>query len=86
MRLMKIIYTNETDVNRLKTCLDMCAIKYVVHKDYEFIGGGAKYVIFIDKNKCTWNEVIREINRVHSVKMKYVNNMEIRNGLIYEEV
>ena len=84
MRLMKINYKNKNDVERLKTCFDMCAIRYIIFKEYEFVDGTALYSIFIDKNICKWADVIREINRVHPVKMKYLNNLEIKDGKLYE--
>lgn len=86
MRLMRIVYTKEKDVERLKTCLDMCAMRYVVFHDYDFVDGDAHYTIFIDKAKCKWNDVMREVNRVHPVPFKYVNNMEIKNGVLYEVI
>ena len=75
MRLMKIKYPHETKLkDRLHSCLDMCRIPHVVFDD------GNCFTIFIDKGKCTWNQVMTEVNRVHAVKFRYVNAMYIRSG------
>ncbi len=75
MRLMKIKYPHETELkDRLHSCLDMCRIPHVVFDD------GNCFTIFIDKGKCTWNQVMTEVNRVHAVKFRYVNAMYIRSG------
>ena len=80
MRLMKIKYPHiEALKDRLHVCLDICCIPHVIYDDYD------GYTIFIDKRRCTWNEVMQEVNRVHAVKFSYVNNMWIKNGSVYED-
>ena len=81
-RLMVIKYSCKEDtIQRLKTCLDMCCIKYVIFKQYDFTDGNSLYEIYIDKNKCTWQQVMREVNRVKSVKFNYVSDSYIdENG------
>ena len=75
MRLMKIKYPHETELkDRLHSCLDMCRIPHVVFDDVNC------FTIFIDKAKCTWQQVMTEVNRVHAVKFRYVNDMYIRKG------
>ena len=75
MRLMKIKYPHETELkDRLHSCLDMCRIPHVIFDDVNY------FTIFIDKGKCTWQQVIAEVNRVHAVKFRYVNDMYIRKG------
>ena len=51
----------------------MCCIKYVILKQYDFTDGDSLYEIYIDKNKCTWQQVMREVNRVKSVKFNYIS-------------
>lgn len=82
-RLMLIKYTDQNHVERLKTRLDMCCMPYVAIKEYEFVGGGALWKIYIDRGKCTWKQVMQEVNRVHPVLFRYVKNMEIQNGNLY---
>ena len=82
-RLMLIKYTDQNHVERLKTCLDMCCMPYVVIKEYEFFGGGALWKIYIDRGKCTWKQVMQEVNRVHAVKFRYVDDHFIKNGILY---
>lgn len=82
-RLMLIEYRDQKDVERLDTCLKMCCIPHVAFKEYEFVGGGALWKIYIDRGKCTWEQVMREVNRVHAVKFRFVNDCFIKNGLVY---
>ena len=78
MRLMKIKYPYQKElVNRLKSCLDMCCIPCVIYDDFNC------YTIYIDKGKCTWGQVVQEVNRVHSVKFRYENNVLIKDGKVY---
>lgn len=78
MRLMKIKYPHEEDLkNRLHSCLDMCRIPHVIYDD------GDWYTIFIDKGKCTWNQVMGEVNQIHSVKFRYVQKHYIKDGKVY---
>ena len=80
-RLMKIKYPHdERLVGRLCTCLDMCCMPHVVHDDYNC------FTIFIDRGRCTWNQVINEVNRVKSVKFRYESNMWIKGGVVYEQI
>lgn len=80
MRLMKIKYPHKEELkNRLHSCLDMCCIPHKIYDDIDC------YTIFIDKGKCTWRQVMQEINRVHPVKFRYVNDMYIKNGQTYVE-
>lgn len=83
-RLMCITYrcTQEL-IDRLKTCLDMCCIKYVIYKEWDFVGGESYYKIYIDKNKCTWEQVKREVNRVKPVKFRFTNEYYMKDGLLY---
>ena len=76
----------ENIINRLKSCLDMCAIKYVVFKEYDFTDGNSLYKIYIDRNKCTWEQVKAEVNRVQSTKFNYVSGEYIENGRVFMEV
>ncbi len=77
MRLMKIRYPHEQGlINKLKTCLDMCCMPYVIYDDFDF------YTIYISKGKCTWDQVMHEVNRVDPVKFKYENDIEIKNGIV----
>lgn len=79
-RIMTITYPHdETKINRLQTCLKMCAIRFVIIDDV------INYKIYIDKNKCTWQQVMQEVNRVHAVKFRFRNDMYIKNGLVYVE-
>lgn len=78
MRLMKIKYPHEEELkDRLHSCLDMCCIPHVIYDDINC------YTIFIDKGKCTWNQVMQEVSRVFAVKFRYVNDMWIENGKTY---
>lgn len=78
MRLMKIKYPHTEELkNRLHSCLDMCCIPHVIYDDINW------YTIYIDKGKCTWQQVMQEINRVQPVKFRYENNMYIKNGQTY---
>lgn len=81
-RLMVIRYnTSDALANRLKTCLDMCGIPFVAFREYEFIDGDAAWDFFIDRGKLTWNQVMQEVNRVHSVPFRFVNDGSyIENG------
>lgn len=77
-RIMKIRYPHEQKlIDRLKTCLDMCCIPHVVFDDVDF------FTVFIDKGKCTWNQVIREVNRVHAARIEYSNRLKIKDGKLY---
>jgi hypothetical protein len=82
-RLMLIKYTDQNHVERLKTCLDMCCMPHVVIKEYEFVDGNALWKIYIDRGKCTWKQVMQEVNRVHPVKFCYVDDHFIKNGILY---
>lgn len=84
-RLMLIRYTDESYVNRLKTCLDMCCIPHVAIKECDFVDGSALWKIWIDRGGHTWKRVMEEVNRVHAVKFRYVDNMYIKNGCLYVE-
>lgn len=78
MRLMKIKYPHTEELkDRLHSCLDMCCIPHVIYDDINW------YTIYIDKGKCTWKQVMQEVNRVHSVKFRYENDMYIKNGKTY---
>ena len=86
-RLMVIKYQCQKNIiDRLETCFDMCAIKYVVFKEYDFTDGTSLYKIYIDKNKCTWEQVKAEVNRVKSTKFNYVSGEYIENGRVFMEV
>ena len=76
-RIMIIKYPkNKELIDRLKTCFDMCSIKYVIFDNYFY------YEIHIDKNTCTWEQVKREVNRVKATKFSFVNDekIEVYNG------
>lgn len=85
-RLMVIEYRNQNDVDRLKTCLDMCRMPFVAIKECEFVGGGALWKIFIDRGGCSWEQVMREVNRVHPVKFRFVNDEYIENGVLHTAI
>lgn len=76
-RTMLIHYPHEKElIDRLDTCLKMCCMPHVIFDDR------TRYTIYIDKGNCTWQQVMREVNRVHAVKFNYVTNesIEIWNG------
>lgn len=56
-RLMLVKYQNQKDVDRLDTCLKMCCFPHVIFKEYEFVGGGALWKIYIDRGNLTWKQV-----------------------------
>lgn len=77
MRLMKIRYPYREELkDRLHSCLEMCSIPHVIYDDV------FQYVIYIDKGKCTWKQVMQEINKVHSAKFEYKNGMYIKDGKV----
>ena len=77
-RLMKIQYPyNKELINKLKSILDIHALDYVVLDDV------IRFMIFIDRGKLTWEQVMKEINKVHAVKYNFVNDRWIKNGEIY---
>ncbi len=82
-RLMLIEYRDQNHVNRLDTCLNMCCFPHVIIKEYEFVGGGALWKIYIDRGRGSWEQVKREINRVKAVKFKFINDHYIKNGMVY---
>ena len=82
-RLMVIRYYNDDDVARLKTALDMCCIPFVAFCEYEFTDGNHEWKIYIDKAQHTWEQVMQEVNRVHSVRFRYENGNYIENGNLY---
>ena len=80
MRLMKIKYPhNEELKDRLNTCLDMCCMPHVIFDDIDH------YTFYIDKGRCTWKQVITEVNRVHAVKFGYEKGLWIKDGKVYED-
>lgn len=80
-KLMVIHYYKDDDAYNLKTCLDMCCIPFCAFREYEFTDGGAYWTFYIDKGKRTWEQVMREVNRVHAVKFRFVNDGRyIENG------
>lgn len=80
-RLMRIKYPHDRKlVDRLCTCLDMCCMPHVVHDDYNC------FIIYIDKGRRTWNQVMDEVNRVHAVKFRYESNTQIKNGIVCEQI
>lgn len=77
-RLMKIRYPKEEScINRLKSCLDMCCFPYVVFDDIDY------YTVFIDRKNGTWEQVMKEVNRVHSVRFRYEGGCAIKNGELH---
>ena len=80
-RVMKINYPpNKHLVDRLSTCLDMCCMPHVILDDK------IHYTIYIDRGTCAWEQVMEEVNRVHSVKFRFVSDCYIKNGYVCEEV
>lgn len=78
MRLMKIKYPhNEKLKDRLNTCLDMCSMPHVIFDDIDH------YTFYIDKGRCTWKQVMTEVNRVHAVKFGYETGVWIEDGKVY---
>ena len=66
MRLMKIKYPHEIKlIDRLNTCLKMCCIPHITFDD------GDCFTTYIDNGKCTWEQVITEVNRVHPGKFEF---------------
>lgn len=83
-KLMVVHYTSDDDSYRLQTCLKMCCVPFVAFREYEFIGGGAFWKIYIDRGRLSWNEVMHEVNRVRSVKFCWVNDGSyIQDGKLY---
>lgn len=77
-RTMKIKYPHTEELkDRLHSCLDMCCIPHVIYDDVDY------YTIYIDKGKCTWKQVMQEVNRVHPVMFRYVNDIYIKDGKTY---
>ena len=64
-RLMVVKYQNQRDVDRLDTCLKMCCLPHVIFKEYEFVGGGALWKIYIDRWSLTWE---------HATKFEFIND------------
>lgn len=80
-RTMKIRYPHDERLkDRLHSRLDMCCIPHVIYDDID------EYTIFIDKGKCTWNQVMQEVNSVHAVMFRYVNNICIKDGQAYVDL
>lgn len=83
-RLMVVKYQNQRDVDRLDTCLKMCCLPHVIFKEYEFVGGGALWKIYIDRGSLTWEQVMTEVNRVHATKFEFINDGSyIQDGRLY---
>ncbi len=83
-RLMVVKYQNQRDVDRLDTCLKMCRLPHVIFKEYEFVGGGALWKIYIDRGNLTWEQVMAEVNRVHATKFEFINDGSyIQDGRLY---
>lgn len=83
-RLMVVKYQNQRDVDRLDTCLKMCCLPHVIFKEYEFVGGGALWKIYIDRGSLTWEQVMAEVNRVHATKFEFINDGSyIQDGRLY---
>lgn len=77
-RIMIIKYPHDESLkDRLHTCLKMCCIPHII------IDNVICYEIYIDKGRCTWEQVMREVNRVKSVKFRFVNNQYIKDGQLY---
>lgn len=71
-RTMRITYPyDKALVDRLDTCLKMCVMPHVIYNDKN------RFVIYIDKGKCTWEQVKHEVNRVCAVKFRYVSDEHI---------
>ena len=60
-RLMVVKYQNQRDVDRLDTCLKMCCLPHVIFKEYEFVGGGALWKIYIDRGSRLWPRSIESM-------------------------
>ena len=80
---MVICYSNDDDVIRLKTVLDMCCVPFVAFCEYEFVDGNHAWKIYIDRASRTWDQVMREVNRVRSVKFSFVNGYYIKDKTLY---
>ena len=63
--------------------LDMCCVPFVAFCEYEFTDGNHEWKIYIDKASRTWEQVMREVNRVRSVPFRYENGHYIENGMLY---
>ena len=68
---MVVNYYDLTNVNRLKTCLRMCCVPFKVVKQYEFVGGGALWKIYIDRGNLTWKQIMQTVNHVHPVRFRF---------------
>lgn len=80
-RIMKIRYPHKEELkDKLHSRLDMCCIPHVICDDTN------GYTIFIDKGKCTWNQVMQEVNSVHAVMFRYENNTYIKDGQVYVDL
>ena len=83
-RLMVVKYQNQRDVDRLDTCLKMCCLPHVIFIEYECVGGGALWKIYIDRGSLTWEQVMAEVNRVHATKFEFINDGSyIQDGRLY---
>ena len=85
-RLLTFRYTHDNsdaDAARLKTCLEMCCLPYKAYREYEFVGGNGCWRFYVDRRDRTWDQVMREINRVNPAPYRFVNDRYIENGEIY---
>lgn len=85
-KLMVIRYTNDDDVLRLKTTLDMCSVPFVAFKEYELADGNNAWKIYIDRAGCTWSDVMRVVNHVRPVPFRYESGHYIENSMLYSDL
>ena len=74
-RTMHIVYPHKKElVERLHSCLDMCRIPHDITDDY------FRYDILIDRGNCSWEQVMKEVNRVFPIKFRYTNEYVYEDG------
>ena len=78
-RIMYFYYPNDEKlIGRLKTCLDMICANYV----FSFDNWYNRYIVYVDKNINTWEQVKTEVNRCKAVKFRFESGT-IKNGYVY---
>lgn len=82
-RLMIVKYTDTHDMERLDTHLNKCSIQHVIFDDGMFTDDSHDYKIYIAQSGHTWQDVLREVNKVKAVKVRYKNNAYIDKEEVY---
>ena len=83
-RLMVIKYTSDDESFRLQKLLEADNVPFVAFREYEFVGGGALWKIYIDRKNLSWNDIIKKINSVRPVIFHWENDGSyIKNKTLY---